>query len=201
MQTSSASRGRSLEWYALHFLVLHAIPTQVLQSWSPRNLFNLYQRCLGSRSHDSTFLQSSATLNQQRWTSKSLIRGYHGDYIKEKIFKRWYLPTTIPDVRPKATRARIESVGLAKWSRKESVVDHAEKQREEEEQKGLPPVGSLMLAEVERRIDVFIFRACLSQSVYDARRLVIHGYVLLNGRKVCALVHVCGTRRLTWRVS
>jgi len=39
-------------------------------------------------------------------------------------------------------------------------------------------------AEVERRIDVIIFRACLAHSVYDARKMVVHGQVLLNGKKV-----------------
>jgi hypothetical protein len=33
-----------------------------------------------------------------------------------------------------------------------------------------------MLAEVERRIDVFVFRCCFAHSVYEAQRLVIHGY-------------------------
>ncbi|KAF8414890.1 hypothetical protein L210DRAFT_3589502, partial [Boletus edulis BED1] len=38
---------------------------------------------------------------QQRWTAKALIRAYHGDFIPEKTFKRWYLPATLPDVRPR----------------------------------------------------------------------------------------------------
>ena len=49
----------------------------------------------------------------------------------------------------------------------------------------MAPVGSLMFSEVERRIDVFLFRACFAHSVYEARRLVIHGNVMLNGKKVC----------------
>ena len=48
----------------------------------------------------------------------------------------------------------------------------------------MAPVGSLMFMEVERRIDIFIFRCCFAHSVYEARRLVVHGYVLLNGKKV-----------------
>ena len=53
------------------------------------------------------------------------------------------------------------------------------------EQKGMAPVGSLMFVEVERRLDVFLFRCCFVHSVYEARRLIIHGYVKLNGVKVC----------------
>ncbi len=52
------------------------------------------------------------------------------------------------------------------------------------EQKGMAPVGSLMFTEVERRLDVFVFRCCFAHSVYEARRLIIHGYVKLNGRTV-----------------
>ena len=63
-----------------------------------------------------------------------------------------------------------------------------EKELEDEiENRGMAPVGSLMFSEVERRLDVFVFRCCFAHSVYEARRLVLHGYVTLNGRKVMLL--------------
>lgn len=65
----------------------------------------------------------------------------------------------------------------------EKDVKVRRKEIDGEEQDELPPVGSLMFSEVERRIDVVIFRACLAHSVYDARRMVVHGQVLLNGKK------------------
>jgi ribosomal protein S4 len=58
------------------------------------------------------------------------------------------------------------------------------KRQQEDERHALAPVGSLMFGEVERRIDVFLFRSCFAHSVYEARRLVIHGDVKLNGVKV-----------------
>ena len=73
---------------------------------------------------------------------------------------------------------------LDKWANRTSAVEKEIKRREEEASKGLAPVGSLMFSEVERRIDVVIFRSCLAYSVYEARRMVVHGNVLLNGRKV-----------------
>ena len=77
---------------------------------------------------------------------------------------------------------------LSKWAKLPRAVEKdAQVRRKEidgEDQEKLPPVGSLMFSEVERRIDVVIFRACLAHSVYDARRMVIHGKVLLNGKKV-----------------
>jgi hypothetical protein len=77
-----------------------------------------------------------------------------------------------------------DSLLLTKWANKASAVEKEIKRREEEASKGLAPVGSLMFSEVERRIDVVIFRSCLAHSVYEARRMVVHGDVLLNGQKV-----------------
>lgn len=90
----------------------------------------------------------------------------------------------MPDVRPRVRRGGESQVGLARWARKDNIAKMDEKSRKDEEAKGLAPVGSLMFTEVERRIDVVIFRACLAPSVYEARRLVVHGSVLLNGKKV-----------------
>lgn len=70
---------------------------------------------------------------------------------------------------------------LAEYMRRKTRADASEKAIAE---KGMPPVGSLMFSEVERRIDTVVFRSCFAESVYEARRLVIHGDVLLNGKKV-----------------
>lgn len=77
-----------------------------------------------------------------------------------------------------------DAVALRKWAKKDNVANKELRRMEEDDSKGLAPVGSLMFSEVERRIDVVIFRACLAHSVYEARRLVVHGDVLLNGKKV-----------------
>lgn len=111
------------------------------------------------------------------------MRAYHGDYIPEQIFKRWYLPATLPDVRPKrAERGKGDDLGM--------LEDYARRKKKEKDyegevdKKGMAPVGSLMFGEVERRIDVLVFRCCFAHSIYEARRLVIHGDVMLNGKKV-----------------
>ncbi len=98
------------------------------------------------------------------------------------------MPTTLPDVRPRRAQTEVYTTQLNKWAKLPKAVDKDAKSRRQEidgeDQEELPPVGSLMFSEVERRIDVVIFRACLAHSVYDARRMVIHGQVLLNGKKV-----------------
>jgi ribosomal protein S4 len=151
-------------------------------SWSPRNLYNLWRRSCGVEAEAINFTRSPKTLFQQRWISKALVRAYHGDFINEKIFKRWYLPDTLPDVRPRQ-HALSSNGDLDAFAGRTEQLERAKKKASDEQRKGLAPVGSLMLAEVERRIDVFIFRCCFVHSVYEARRLVIHGSVLLNGKK------------------
>ncbi|KAH9944669.1 hypothetical protein B0H21DRAFT_809843 [Amylocystis lapponica] len=151
-------------------------------SWHPRNLYNLWRRSLGAKVQDTVFTVTTKSLYQQRWAAKALLRAYHGDYINEKTFKRWYLPSTLPDVRSQVDKGK-DLAALNKWALRVQTADKEKKRIEEEQRKGLAPVGSLMFREVERRIDVIIFRACLAHSVYEARRLVIHGDVLLNGKK------------------
>lgn len=151
-------------------------------SWNPKNLYNLWRRSLGAKVSATDYTRTTKTLFQQRWAAKQLVRAYHGDYINEKTFKRWYLPANLPDVRP-TTSGKDDLLLLTKWANKTSAAEKEIKRREEEATKGLAPVGSLMFSEVERRIDVVIFRSCLAHSVYEARRMVVHGNVLLNGRK------------------
>jgi ribosomal protein S4 len=91
-------------------------------------------------------------------------------------------------VRSRRGQTEDHTTQLNKWARLPTAVEKDAKVRRKEidgeDQEELPPVGSLMFSEVERRIDVVIFRACLAHSVYDARKMVIHGQVLLNGKKV-----------------
>jgi hypothetical protein len=112
------------------------------------------------------------------------------------------MPTTLPDVRPRRAQTEVDAAQLNKWAKLPKAVDKDAKSRRQEidgeDQEELPPVGSLMFSEVERRIDVVIFRACLAHSVYDARRMVIHGQVLLNGKKVRRRrpLRLCSTKTL-----
>ncbi|PPR01195.1 hypothetical protein CVT26_016076 [Gymnopilus dilepis] len=154
-------------------------------SWSPKNLYNLWRRTVGPESTALRFkVTTDETLFQQRWRSKAAVRAYHGEYIPEKVFKRWYLPDTLPDVRPRRRVFADDKNDLEEYAKRRTRAKELErKQAEEIEQKGLAPVGSLMFLEVERRLDVFLFRCCFVHSVYEARRLIIHGYVKLNGKK------------------
>lgn len=120
-------------------------------------MYNLYQRTYGPPSNETRFTKSSFTLFQQKWKAKQLVRAYHGDILIETKFKRRYLPDELPPI-----------VGSQPGD--------------------LPvPLASLMFAEVEKRIDTVVFRACFADSIYKARQMVIHGKVSLNGRTVSPL--------------
>ncbi|KAI0260762.1 hypothetical protein BC834DRAFT_508386 [Gloeopeniophorella convolvens] len=156
-------------------------------SWTRENLYNLWRRSLGELSKETDFTRTQKSLFQQRWVAKQLVRAYHGDFINESSFKRWYLPKTLPDVRPRRALTENYAAQLNKWAKLPKAVDKDVRARRREvdgeDEEELPPVGSLMFSEVERRVDVVIFRSCLAHSVYDARRMIVHGQVLLNGKK------------------
>ncbi|KAF8598868.1 alpha-L RNA-binding motif-containing protein, partial [Ceratobasidium sp. AG-I] len=144
-------------------------------SWKPVNLWSIWNRSIGPGTSGVKFTKSSKTLFQQRWAAKRFIRAYHGDYIAETRFQRWYLPETLPNTRPStSTPAPAAS----------SVQEYAGRKRLGQVRPDQPtPVTSLMLVEVERRIDVFLFRCCFATSAWQARQLVVHGKVKLNGKK------------------
>ncbi|WFD41576.1 hypothetical protein MPSI1_000207 [Malassezia psittaci] len=100
---------------------------------------------------------------QQRFRSKRLLRGYHGDWIPETRFRRWFLPTNLPSYAPVQQTGKYDSQST-------SALDSP-----------VPPVTSLFLREVERRLDVIVFRCCFAHSAYHGRSLVVHGKVKVNG--------------------
>ncbi|GAA5978130.1 hypothetical protein JCM5350_007406 [Sporobolomyces pararoseus] len=136
----------------------HIIKCLPRMSWSPANLYNLYQRTYGPPTADTKFTKSALTMFQQKWKAKQLVRAYHGDWIPEQKFKKGYLPNGLPPiVAPKSPQQQqVEKV----------------------------PLASMMFAEVEKRLDTVVFRCCFADSVYKARQMVIHGKVKLNGQKV-----------------
>ncbi|KAK7040795.1 hypothetical protein VNI00_009701 [Paramarasmius palmivorus] len=153
-------------------------------SWSTENLYNLCRRSYPSDIPGKKALNFDNTgdsLFKQRWASKRAVRAYHGDYIPEKKFKRWYLPDNIPDVRPRKTVLGDDKNVLEEFAGRKKAIE--ERYAEEEEEYGMAPVGSLMFSELERRIDSVVFRSCFASSIYEARHLVIGGNVLLNGQR------------------
>lgn len=133
-------------------------------SWSPHNLYNLISRStVPSNVSQISFKQVSLTMFQQRWRSKRFLRGYHGDWIGERRFRRWYLPTSVP------------RLGM-----KSQVASSSTTERRMTEQERLPVI-TLFLRDVERRLDTVVHRCCFARSAREARALIVQGKVKLNG--------------------
>ncbi|KAJ9127164.1 hypothetical protein QFC24_001401 [Naganishia onofrii] len=147
------------------------------------------------------------TLFQQRWRSKRLSRGYHGDHIGEGKFERWYLPEALPSIHAEGAAGKATAGGkggkgvVVRPSRETATLvagrpsrDSSrvleERSRQEKERTSGPgssssnrvPVGTMLYREIERRLDVLVFRACFATSVWQARQLVVHRKVKVNGR-------------------
>ncbi|SPC64797.1 related to ribosomal protein S4 precursor, mitochondrial [Ustilago sp. UG-2017b] len=182
-------------------------------SWSSRNLYNMIARStVPFHASQTSFTKTSLTMYQQRWRSKRFLRGYHGDWIPEKRFKRWFLPTELPSFVPPQVSASsasgISSGSSTSGPRRGGLFDKALKARRASnapaaaetdsapgtsyatvtQQKVLEemdqmPTASLFMRDVERRLDVVVFRCCFARSAYESRAMVVQGKIKLNGVK------------------
>ena len=44
--------------------------------------------------------------------------------------------------------------------------------------------GDALIIELERRLDALVLRSGLARTIYQARQMVVHGHIEVNGRKV-----------------
>ena len=121
------------------------------------------------------------------------MRGYHGDWIPERRFKRWFVPEKLPRFEVKATGAGSLAGGAGRSRIARAASSRLPLSRfgdvpsggsEEPGAESRVPTASLFMRDVERRLDVVVFRSCFAKSAYQARALVVQGHVKLNGFKV-----------------
>ncbi|TPX36189.1 hypothetical protein SmJEL517_g01606 [Synchytrium microbalum] len=92
---------------------------------------------------------------QQRWTAKRDVRGYHVPNISERQLLARHFNLQLP-YDPSMTRAQREAA---------------------------PPATVLAFGELERRVDVVVFRSHFAKSIFQARDIVKGGFVSVNGIK------------------
>lgn len=160
------------------------------QSWSPKNLYNMWRRVdrqgdlFVKTGHEVIFGQK---LYQERWNAKRLTKGYHADHLPSKKFGRWYLPQALPVMRSNSAKSDKKQNDLSKWVEGREAAGGrtgTNKRLKQLQKDSLSPVGTMMFADTERRLDVLIFRACFARSVWAARSYVVQGHVRLNGQLV-----------------
>ncbi|KAK0715801.1 hypothetical protein B0H67DRAFT_601264 [Lasiosphaeris hirsuta] len=144
---------------------------RVRQTWNKYNLYNLM------------FLKdprnTARTFFQQKWTAKALTRGYHGEHIKERQWDRMFSRRllSVVDMKPQymATNDGSEQAagrGSGLITGKPKPVNKA------------TPYMQMTFAPMERRLDIAVFRALFASSARQARQMVVHGAVKVNGKKM-----------------
>lgn len=144
------------------------------QSWHPINLYNL--------SHQEPQATRDRTFFQQKWTAKSLTRGYHGEQIRER---QWQIQFSkrIPAVVPMDPAVLAKSDGSDMAAGRGSGKD--ERPGGDRARSVKPsPYMSMVYFPQERRLDSCIFRALFASSTRQAKQMVTHGHVRVNGKKV-----------------
>ncbi|KAJ3039451.1 mitochondrial 37S ribosomal protein nam9 [Rhizophlyctis rosea] len=100
---------------------------------------------------------------QQLWWAKREIKAYHFPWITNKQFLERHFPKGGLPLQ-QLTRAERERV---------------------------PQMQSLLMCELERRVDMILFRAHFVDDIEKARKLVMDGEVLVNGEEVKYAFHTC----------
>ncbi|KAL2808505.1 hypothetical protein BJX63DRAFT_409215 [Aspergillus granulosus] len=146
---------------------------KIRQSWSKWNLYNL-QRLRDPQTKNRTFFQ-------QKWTAKSMARGYHGEQIRESQWERMF-NRRVRSVIPMNARQLALDDGSGSAAGRGSGLEPTSNQAARES-KGTP-YTAMTFAPLERRLDVAIFRALFASSARQARQFVVHGAVTVNGKKM-----------------
>jgi len=179
------------------------------QSWNIHNLYNL-SRATGEEmcfSRDRTFFQ-------QKWSAKARTRGYHGEHVPEKKWKRMFsrrlkkavdMPPSYLAAHDGSEQASGRGSGLTtsqpsasdywakpKEAQSNPIYKRVVKMRQgtsvlemlEAPLSGVTPLMQMTFAPLERRLDTAIFRSLFASSIRQARQFVVHGAVKVNGKKM-----------------
>ena len=113
-----------------------------------------------------------------------MTRNYHGDVVQEKRWQRMFRGS-VRSVVP------MNHVYLANNDGSEQAAGRGSglQKPPDQDKKGVlkTPFLNMVYAPLERRLDTAIFRALFASSLRQARQMVIHGAVTVNGKKVIDL--------------
>jgi ribosomal protein S4 len=133
--------------------------------WKVRNPFSLEKKLVRMSWNPKNLLNlienkrpkdlSRLTVYQQKWEAKKHLRAYHVPNITERQFLDRHFQSRLPNKL------------------------HTKNAREQ-----LTPIQAIMFGELERRVDVVVFRSHFAKSIWQARRMVVQGHVMINGEKV-----------------
>ncbi|KHJ34508.1 putative 30s ribosomal subunit s4 [Erysiphe necator] len=151
---------------------------KIRSSWNKYNLYNLSRLKIPNTAFMTYF--------QQKWSAKSLARAYHGDkIIREKQWERMFSPN-MNAVVPMDHKylAEFDGSELAEGRGSGKDVDPKAQKESAMITKKKIPYMNMTFAPLERRLDMAIFRSLFASSHKQARQMVVHGHVKVNGQKM-----------------
>lgn len=121
---------------------------------------------------------------ERRLGTKLFLKGERSYSPKSATVKRMYPP----GVHGKNFRSRISEFGLQLQAKQKirntyRMMERQFKNWAKESIKSKAETGNVLVRKLERRLDNVVFRSGLAQSRDQARQLVSHGHIVVNGRK------------------
>lgn len=115
---------------------------------------------------------------------KLFLKGNRCVSIKCSLDKRSYSPGQHGQRRVKLSDYGIQLREKQKAKRIYGILERQFRSyfKKAERQKGV--TGEILLQLLERRLDNVVFRSCFASSRPEARQIVKHGFIRVNGRKV-----------------
>jgi small subunit ribosomal protein S4 len=122
---------------------------------------------------------------ERRLGAKLFLKGERSYSPKSATVKRMYPP----GMHGKKFRPRLSEYGSQLQSKQKirntyRLLERQFKNWAKEAMKSKIETGDYLVRKLERRLDNAVFRSGFAQSRDQARQLVTHGHILMNGRKV-----------------
>jgi small subunit ribosomal protein S4 len=122
---------------------------------------------------------------ERRLGTKLFLKGERSLSPKSATVKRMY----VPGQHGKSFRGRLSEFGLQLQSKQRvknayRMLEKQFKNWAKEAIESKAETGDYLIKRLERRLDNIVYRSGLAQSRDQARQVVNHGHILVNGRKV-----------------
>jgi small subunit ribosomal protein S4 len=122
---------------------------------------------------------------ERRLGTKLFLKGERSYSPKSATVKRMYPP----GMHGKSFKGRISEYGLQLQSKQKvrntyRMLERQFKNWVKQAIKSKSETGEMLIKRLERRLDNIVYRSGLAQSRDQARQVVNHGHIMVNGRKV-----------------
>lgn len=133
------------------------------------------------------------TFFQQKWAAKAEVRQYHGEHLTNRQWQNIFRHTMKASVPMQNTRLAIDNGSEMAMGRGSGLQGDETYGRVR-----TVPYMSQLFWPMERRLDMAVHRAMFASSARQGRQFVVHGFVKVNGKKVCLFWLFWWGREVDW---